>query len=726
MLAVAALAGLAAQISCGGGSTTAYITAITISPTSQSLGINEQLDFTATVTLSNNTTLTTTSTGSTTVTTTNTSVSWQVNGVAGGNGTVGTIVNSPTDNQVGEYTAPGVVPSTNNGQVTITATANQTQTTSTTSTTITSNAATITITVQLGINVTPVTAPVSAGGAFQFTALQNNLPDNNAIWTISSTNGGNIGTIDSTGLYTAPLYPPPGAVVTITATDGANSSSATATINYSDMSLYGPFAFSYAGGSGSQYMAVAGSFETDGQGNILGGVEDVTSPLTGTAEEIPIYNGTYVVAPDGRTNVNINTARGTNIQWQFALTTNQHGLLINFNREQTGSGTIDQQNLNDLTASDSVLATCGVAQCPYVFGVSGLDASSNPQGLAGYFTTTSAGSIPQSGTALDVNDNGAVATTYSDLNGSFSFDTTFNGSGRGVMTLTSAATNHQYAFYVIDSTHLKLVEIDSSGFLAGDVYSAPLGNSFTVAELPAQNFAFTSAGSSSLGGYAVGGVFTSDGNGNVTAGVLDVNNAGSITADTTLGSCPYTVNSSNGRIDLKIFAASGTCSGAGSTLSEFAAYPSSAGPVLALEIDANAISSGVVYPQSVLATAAPIQPPVTGSFAMSFAGEGVSKVANTATPQDMEGQAYFNSTIAGTEYVDINDYTSIFKADPFDTSTSSISAPSSPLYRGTATIALSNPEASYSFVYYVVDNNTALVLDQDTLRVGTGIVARQF
>lgn len=712
------LAGLMALVNCGGGSSsTVTITAISITPTATSVGINTSTDFTATVTLSNNTTQTSG--------TTSTAVTWQVNGVTGGNSTVGTITSSVSDNQVGIYTAPGIVPSTNNGQVSITAVANQTTTTGSTTTTVTSNTATVTITVQLGINVSPTTAQVPAGGTFQFTALQNNLPDNNATWQVTSTNGGNIGSIDATGLYSAPLYPPPGAQVTVTATDGADSATSVATITYSDASLNGPFAFSYSGGTGSNFLAVAGSFVSDGRGNIVSGVEDATSPLTGTVTQIPILGGNYVVQPDGRTNAVITTARQTGVTWQFAMTTDQHALMILFNNNSTGSGTIDQQNLNDLTASNSVFTSCNAANCPYVFRVTGVDAGFNPQALAGYFTVNNSGAIPQAGTALDVNDNGSVATTYSDLNGSFAFDTSYNGTGRGTITLQSAGTNHKYAFYVVDSTRVKLVEIDGNQYLAGDMLSGALGNAFTVAELPTGNYAFTSSGTSTNGGYAAGGIFTSDGNGNISGGVFDSNNAGTVTANTTMGTCPYTVDSATGRIDLKLFAASGTCAGAGATLNEFAAYPTAAGNLVVAEIDANAISSGTVHPQVILPTAPPVQAPMKGSFAMTFRGVGVAKNANSAIPQAMEGQAVLNATSVSSGHLDINNFNAVYTKDPISASTSSLTAAST-LGRGTTVIAASDPAVSFSFIYYVVDNNTTLVLDQDTVRVGIGVIARQF
>ena len=68
------------------------------------------------------------------------------------------------------------------------------------------------------------------------------------VWTVTSANGGNPGTIGtSSGFYTAPLSPPPSNSITVTGTDGTNSMSDTFTIVFSDHSLSGPYAFSYSG-----------------------------------------------------------------------------------------------------------------------------------------------------------------------------------------------------------------------------------------------------------------------------------------------------------------------------------------------------------------------------------------------------------------------------------------------------------------------------------------------
>jgi hypothetical protein len=707
------------------------VASVAITPISDSVGINGQITFQAVVNLNNATT------------STSTAVTWQVNGTAPGDlFTVGTIEPSATDNQQAIYTAPGGVPATDNGIVNITAVVDQTSaTTSTSAATVTSNIAVVTITENLALSINPSLTTVPAGGNFQFTAIQNNIADTNVTWALSSTNCGtgsdvcNIGQIDNnSGLYTAPLYPPPGATVTITATtsDGTNTTAiSTATIVYSDASLYGPYAFSYAGGDGSAFSAVAGSFVTDGKGTILSGVEDVTSYLTGTTVQVPIFSGNYDVGADGRTNAMLNTGQQSGVNWQFALTTDQHALMILFNKNSGGRGTIDQQNLNDLSTSDTVLLQCGsTTSCPFVFSVSGSDSTFNRFGMAGRFSVNNVGQVPGTGTILDVNDGGVVTTEDTSLSGSYAFDTSYAGTGRGTLTLTSDTTGQiNYAFYIVDSTHLKLVEIDQNGqhsYLAGDMFSAPTGSSFSGTELAASNYAFTAVGTSSAGPYAAGGVFKTDGSTNVSGGVFDNNSNGTAgSTNAALGACAYTTDSTTGRIDLQLLAGSGACT-AGASLNEFAVYQTTLGSALLLEIDANANASGTAFTQAILPLAGPVQAPVLGSFAMNLGGEAVATGNGNPAQLDAEGQVILNVSSLGGGHLDLNEYNAVYTADPVSTTTSTIVAPDATNFRGTAVLLGTDPAVSYTLVYYIIDNNRALLLDQDTVRIGTGAITRQF
>jgi hypothetical protein len=102
-LAVAAIILCSLAWGCGGGSTPLNVS-ITISPASASVQVNMAQQFTATVTG-----------------TSNTAVSWSVNGIPGGNSTVGTITST------GLYTAPSNVPNPSTVSVTATAQADTTK-----------------------------------------------------------------------------------------------------------------------------------------------------------------------------------------------------------------------------------------------------------------------------------------------------------------------------------------------------------------------------------------------------------------------------------------------------------------------------------------------------------------------------------------------------------------------------------------------------------------------
>jgi hypothetical protein len=686
-----------------------------VSPTTGAVPINGQGQFQAVVNLSE----TSTSTGSTISTTT--AVTWEVNGTAGGNSTIGTIVPSSTNAQVGIYTAPGVVPTINNGQVNITAVADQTAATgSTSATTVTSNILVVTIGGGVGLAVTPTSTIVSAGAQRTFSATLNGLLDPNATWSVSSANGGIVGTIDPvTGNYMAPLFPPPGGSVTITAVDGANSSTSTAKIVYSDLTLSGPYAFSYTGADASGFISVAGSFVADGAGHIVSGVQDVNSFVNGISTQQPISgtNNTYVVGTDGRGTAILN---GTTVE--FALTSNQHAVLIRFDKNSTGSGTIDQQNLNDLVAHPSVVVG------PYAFSVTGSDLSFKPLSVAGKFSSDGAGNVPGASTIVDQNDNGVVKAADTTLNGSYALDSTFPGSGRGVLSLTSTATGPlQFAFYVTDSTHLHLVEIDHNAYLGGDAYSAPPANSFTTSSLPGANYVFAAGGNLTAGSYAAGGVFASSGSGNVTGGVLDTNKAGTVVSNAALGTCAYTVDSVTGRIDLKIFAGSGTCPATPNTgVSEFAVYQSTQGLALMVEIDANAISTGVAFQQLSIPAS------MTGNFAFSVNGQGFFRNAPSSYQPVSTGQVTLSGSGLGVGIgggagnLDINSFSILSPNDPISATTSTLSPPSATTGRGALVLNGTSPAVTYTLVYYPINGNAALLFDQDKTRIATGIIALQF
>jgi hypothetical protein len=326
---------------------------------------------------------------------------------------------------------------------------------------------------------------------------------------------------------------------------------------------------------------------------------------------------------------------------------------------------------------------------------------------------------------VDLNDNGVVKQADPLVSGSYSLDSTESDTGRGTITLTSSMTGqHQYAFYIVDATHLYLVEVDNNDYLAGNMYSG----SATPGNLAAANYVFTAGGNSASGSYASGGVFASAGNSNgsggtISGGAFDSNNAGTVTPDTTLGTCAFTA-ASTGRIVLGLNVTGGTCPGSGNI--QFALYQTAQAAsttvepaAVMLELDSTAVASGSAYLQSSTTEF------TAGSFALNLAGQGIFHNEPSLVQQDVEGQATLSGSAVSGGNLDINDFNAGIQTDPISTTDSSVSAPTSN-GRGMAVLVATNPDVSYNLVYYVIDDNTALLFDSDTNRVVIGIIARQF
>jgi thiol:disulfide interchange protein DsbA len=174
-----------------------------------------------------------------------TAVSWEVNGIPGGNTTFGTI------SSVGVYAAPLNVPSSPTVSVNAVSVADATKT----------GFAGVTITAPVAVSVSPTTAVVlAATGTQAFTATVSNAGANTAVsWQVNGIAGGNatVGTISSAGLYTAPATIPSPATVTVSAVSAADptrSASATVTVAHVQVSLT-PSVATVAAGAHQSFVA---------------------------------------------------------------------------------------------------------------------------------------------------------------------------------------------------------------------------------------------------------------------------------------------------------------------------------------------------------------------------------------------------------------------------------------------------------------------------------------
>jgi len=187
---------VSAADSAATASTTVTIVAlppvVTVTPSTVSVPGNTTQQFTATIT-----------------NTTNTAVTWEVNTVPGGNGTVGFI------SQTGLYTAPSAIP--NPAMVTVSAVS--------AANTSSVGSAAVTITTPEVVVVTPPSVTLQPYATQQFTGTSS-INGDTLTWQVNGVTGGDAtyGTITTAGLYAAPSSAPTNPVVVIKAISGVNPS----------------------------------------------------------------------------------------------------------------------------------------------------------------------------------------------------------------------------------------------------------------------------------------------------------------------------------------------------------------------------------------------------------------------------------------------------------------------------------------------------------------------
>ena len=106
-------------------------------------------------------------------------------------------------------------------------------------------------------------------------------------------------------------------------------------------------------------------------------------------------------------------------------------------------------------------------------------------------------------------------------------------------------------------------------------------------------------------------------------------------------------------------------------------------------------------------------------------GQGVFHDNASASQPDVSGQLIFNGTGITSGNLDINTFSSVSQTDPISATGNSFGAPAS-TGRGTAVLTTTSPAATFNLIYYLIDDNTAVLFDQDTTPIATGIIARQF
>lgn len=435
---------------------------------------------------------------------------------------------------------------------------------------------------------------------------------------------------------------------------------------FSNASLQGSYAFAFSGNNNFGFFSMAGSLQADGKGNITGGSLDVSSG-SGVFPNLAI-TGTYAVSADGRGIATLSSPLNP-ITIAFVMLSNQRALVVRFDTFATASGSMDLQN----TSAFSTAALHG----GFAFDVAGIDNVGNAFGSAGNFQADNAGNLTNG--IQDFNDGGAVNLSQA-LTGSWSVGP---ANGRGTVTLTTALGTLQFAFYVVDANHLKLVETDAAAILAGDAFRQT--GAFSNASLTGA-FPFTLGGLSNKGAFAAGGIFSADGNGTVTGGVEDVNNGGGVVQNLVL-SGGYSI-AATGRGTMSLTNPTGT--------SNFVIYPTTGG-VLMLETDAIIVSSGSALQQT---GASFSNASVQGNYGLNLSGSQAGFEIDTASQFNAGGSGRLSGSM------DINGG-SLFQG-------LALSGNYSVSGNGRGTMVLQNSTANLNLVFYMVSPSRALFIEIDS------------
>jgi hypothetical protein len=434
-----------------------------------------------------------------------------------------------------------------------------------------------------------------------------------------------------------------------------------------------------------------GDFVANGSGAISSGAFDLVSPdpAVGIFANQAIGSGSgYTISQDGRGQASLVTANGT-VLLDFALQSASHGLVTEYDTLGSGSGTID---LAPGTVAQTALTNL-------TFGLSGTGSTTS-------FSTAGSLSLDPTGLVTSgVQDfnQGGTGTPNQAITPTSSFITLGSGTSPGTAQLVSSLGIFTYDVYVVDSTHLKLIEVDGSVFTSGDAY-AP------ATALPSGTLAFTLAGFDQAGfPVAAGGLLPTSTSGAVTGGVEDFNDSGAVAQVTGVTGSFSALTAGRSVLTL-----SGLVNGAANAVAgtyTFAAYPITSNGVTGvqlMEIDTgiiNAVTAGNAYPQSSTALA------TSQGYVLNLSG--INLTGSSFIEEDDIAE-FTTTSSAYTGIVDLNDE----GGQTFNNT-----------LRGTYTIdGTGRGVASdnfFNFNFYAVNSSTFLVLETDAGQVGTGIFELQ-
>jgi hypothetical protein len=564
------------------------------------------------------------------------------------------------------------------------------------------------------------TATVPLNATTTLTAVVTNDSSNAGVdWSLLCANSSKCGTLSP--LHTASgspaTYTPPASIsgnnqtVTIEAfaTADHNQNVVTPiTVTGFASTLKGTYVFLTQGSDANGAYQLAGVIVLDGNGGITSGEQTHGDSFLSVSD--PVTGGAYNVGPDGRGTLTINTA-DANIGQQGV----ENLSMVVLSNSQALIATLDDPNLQSSIESSAGTMDLQTSKAApgggYAFSVGGIDISLQPMVMGGVFNIDSPGAISGAGSVADQDDAGFVFPSAA-LSGTTGNPDSF-GSLKFNLTTDFAPAPLQFTGYIVDSTHIKLIESDIDGTGAGFGATAGVAigqgtatGTFTANKSFAGKYVFGVLGEDLSGlpsSLASVGKFTSDKNGNITGGFNDefLAGLGVEISDSFTGT--YTLDSSGtGRVDSNI---NFNKNGPGP---EFIFYLTGNGnPPLVLDADVNigSLGVGLAYPQA----ASPFS--FNGKYGLSFT-QNSGGIDNDATGQiTVVGSS---STLSGVIDTNLG-----FSPQPNTPLTGTFGTiPNSGHFSGTLTNTFfptpGNMANTLPVAFYLIDSNHGFFIETDS------------
>jgi len=387
------------------------------------------------------------------------------------------------------------------------------------------------------VTVAPATANVPSGGRQQFVVTVTNSLYDTVTWEVNGVVGGNstLGTIDVNGVYTAPLLAPSPAEATVTAVlNAADSFSGTSIVTitsvaFNNSSLKGNYVLGLKGISSpglSTFYALS-SITSDGNGNIIGGEEDLNESKSGYVQA-PSVTGTYFIGADGRGVLNLNSSLGS-FSYAIAL-------------RADGTAGVNESDASVVSAAGSLEAQAATVSAPsgnYAFGFAGANSACTSLDSIGVFGLSN-GAL--SG-LQDMNCGGTVTQSQA-LSGSYG---NIDGLGRGTGSFSSTTGTSNFVYYVVSANRYRFLSLDTAAELLGSA-DLQTKTSFADSDFNGYYVIATSANSQTTVSNSLLEIYAAGGN--VAAGFIDTNSTGIVTSTNLMGASKVSSTNLSGAYSL--------------------------------------------------------------------------------------------------------------------------------------------------------------------------------